>query len=120
MSSPPADNGSSSGESSQGNGHPPGWQGIAWKELVAGVKAGDDAAMEQLYKLFNRGIRYYLARQLGPRELEDKIHDNFIIVVNAIKRGDLREPERLMGFVRTVVRRSVAQEIEKLVHDRRE
>jgi RNA polymerase sigma-70 factor (ECF subfamily) len=76
--------------------------------------------MEHLYKLFSRGIRYYLCRQLGPQELEDKVHDTFLIVVNAIKRGDLREPERLMGFVRTVVRRQVAAYIENAVHLRRE
>ena len=76
--------------------------------------------MEQLYKLFSRGIRYYLCRQLGPQELEDKVHDTFLIVVNAIRRGDLREPERLMGFVRTVVRRQVAAYIETAVHTRRE
>ena len=93
---------------------------IEWSLLVDQIKAGQDAGMEQLYKLFSRGIRYYLCRQLGPQELEDKVHDTFLIVVNAIKRGDLREPERLMGFVRTVVRRQVAAYIEHAVHTRRE
>ncbi len=93
---------------------------VDWGMLVAQIKAGEDAGMEHLYKLFSRGIRYYLCRQLGPQELEDKVHDTFLIVVNAIKRGDLREPERLMGFVRTVVRRQVAAYIENAVHTRRE
>ena len=93
---------------------------VDWALLVAQIKAGEDAGMEHLYKLFSRGIRYYLCRQLGPQELEDKVHDTFLIVVNAIKRGDLREPERLMGFVRTVVRRQVAAYIENAVHTRRE
>ena len=93
---------------------------VQWTLLVEQIKAGDNAGMEQLYKLFSRGIRYYLCRQLGPQELEDKVHDTFLIVVNAIKRGDLREPERLMGFVRTVVRRQVAAYIETAVHTRRE
>ena len=97
-----------------------GYSPIEWGVLVSKIKAGDDAGMEQLYKLFSRGIRYYLCRQLGPQELEDKVHDTFLIVVNAIKRGDLREPERLMGFVRTVVRRQVAAYIETAVHTRRE
>src|SRR3954454_3467452 len=91
-----------------------------WGTLVSQIKAGEDAGMEHLYKLFSRGIRYYLCRQLGPQELEDKVHDTFLIVVNAIKRGDLREPERLMGFVRTVVRRQVAGYIEHAVHTRRD
>jgi RNA polymerase sigma factor (sigma-70 family) len=93
---------------------------VDWVALVDQIKAGEDAGMEQLYKLFSRGIRYYLCRQLGPQELEDKVHDTFLIVVNAVKRGDLREPERLMGFVRTVVRRQVAAYIETAVHTRRE
>lgn len=98
----------------------PSFTTVEWGELVAKVKAGEDEGMEQLYKLFSRGIRYYLCRQLGPQELEDKVHDTFLIVVNAIRRGDLREPERLMGFVRTVVRRQVAAYIESAVHTRRE
>ena len=97
-----------------------GFTAVDWSVLVAQIKAGEDAGMEQLYKLFSRGIRYYLCRQLGPQELEDKVHDTFLIVVNAIRRGDLREPERLMGFVRTVVRRQVAAYIEQAVHTRRE
>ena len=98
----------------------PGYSPVEWGILVSQIKAGEETGMEQLYKLFSRGIRYYLCRQLGPQELEDKVHDTFLIVVNAVRRGDLREPERLMGFVRTVVRRQVAAYIEQAVHNRRE
>lgn len=107
--------GGSAGKSSRQDLH-----AIDWSRLVQQIKAGHDEGMEQLYKLFSRGIRFYLCRQLGPQELEDKVHDTFLIVVNAIKRGDLREPDRLMGFVRTVVRRQVAAYIEQAVHTRRE
>ena len=93
---------------------------VDWPELVARIRRGDDSGMEDLYRVFARGIRFYLCRQLGPQELDDKIHDTFLIVVQAIRRGDLREPERLMGFVRTVVRRQVAAHIDQIVHSRRE
>jgi RNA polymerase sigma-70 factor, ECF subfamily len=36
---------------------------VDWAALVAQIKAGDHAGMEQLYKLFSRGVRYYLCRQ---------------------------------------------------------
>ena len=90
-----------------------------WRELVARVEASEPEGMEELYGLFYKGVRFYLCRQLGPQELDDKVHDTFLIVVQAIRRGDLREPERLMGFVRTVVRRQVAAHIECTVHQRR-
>jgi RNA polymerase sigma-70 factor (ECF subfamily) len=91
-----------------------------WFSLVERIKSGDQAAMTELYGLFSRGIRFYLCRQLGPQELDDKVHDTFLIVVNAVQRGDLREPERLMGFVRTIVRRQVAAYIDQAVQTRRE
>ena len=91
-----------------------------WQALVGRIQAGDELALEQLYNLFGRGVRYYLYRQLGPQELEDRLHDTFLIVVRAIQRADLREPERLMGFVRTVVRRQVAAYIDAAVQKRRE
>jgi RNA polymerase sigma factor (sigma-70 family) len=91
-----------------------------WSGLVARIQDGDPAAMEELYRLFSRGIRFYLCRQLGPQDLEDKVHDTFLIVVQAICRGELREPDRLMGFVRTVVRRQVAAHIDRAVQARRE
>ena len=91
-----------------------------WHELVARIRAGDAGGMEELYAVFSRGVRFYLCRQLGVQELEDKVHDTFLIVVQAIRRGELREPDRLMGFVRTVVRRQVAAYIDHAVQTRKE
>jgi RNA polymerase sigma-70 factor (ECF subfamily) len=93
---------------------------VNWQDLVGRIHKGDESGMEELYRLFGRGIRYYLCRQLGHQELDDKVHDTFVIVVQAIRRGELREPERLMGFVRTVVRRQVAAYIDEAVHSRRD
>jgi RNA polymerase sigma-70 factor, ECF subfamily len=67
--------------------------------------------MEDLYRVFSEGIRLYLWRHLGPQDLNDKVHDLFLIVTQSIRNGELREPERLMGYVRTVVRRQVAGHI---------
>jgi RNA polymerase sigma-70 factor (ECF subfamily) len=91
-----------------------------WSALVESIQNGELRGMEELYRVFSRGVRFYLCRQLGPQDLDDKVHDTFLIVVHAIRRGELREPDRLMGFVRTVVRRQVAAQIDRSVQSRRE
>ncbi len=91
-----------------------------WAQLVERIRFSQTDGMAELYHLFSKGVRFYLCRQLGVQELDDKVHDIFVVVVQAIRRGELREPERLMGFVRTVVRRQVAAHIDKAVQARRE
>jgi RNA polymerase sigma factor (sigma-70 family) len=90
-----------------------------WGDLVRRIRSGEPAAMEELYAVFGKGIRYFLLRNLGPGDLDDKVHDCFLIVAQAIRNGDLREPERLMGYVRTVVKRQVAASIDVAVQQRR-
>ena len=90
-----------------------------WAVLVQRIHDGDSAAMEELYGIFAKGIRYFLLRNLGPDDLDDKVHDCFVIVTQAIRNGDLREPERLMGYVRTVVKRQIAGSIDIAVQQRR-
>src|ERR1035441_2146031 len=90
-----------------------------WASLVERIQADDPSGMEELYGVFTTGIRFYLCRQLGPQDLDDKVHDVFLTIAQSIRRGDLREPERLMGYVRTVVRRQVAGNMGTAVEARR-
>jgi len=90
-----------------------------WAALVSRIRDGDSVAMAELYAIFGKGIRYFLLRNLGPDDLDDKVHDCFVIVTQAIRNGDLREPERLMGYVRTVVKRQIAASIDIAVQQRR-
>ena len=91
----------------------------SWSGLVERIRSGDPSAMEELYAVFAKGVRYYLWRQLGPQDLDDKVHDIFLIIAQSIQRGELREPDRLMGYVRTIVRRQVAAYIDRAVQSRR-
>jgi RNA polymerase sigma-70 factor, ECF subfamily len=86
-----------------------------WPSLIEKIRSNDEGGMEELYRFFSRGVRFFLWRQLGQQDMEDTVHDTFLIVAQAIRRGELREPERLMGFVWTVVRRQVAARIERSV-----
>lgn len=90
-----------------------------WSEIVTRIRDGEPAAMEELYAIFAKGIRYFLLRNLGSEDLDDRVHDCFVIVAEAIRKGDLRDPARLMGYVRTVVKRQIAASIELAVSKRR-
>jgi RNA polymerase sigma factor (sigma-70 family) len=61
-----------------------------------------------------------LASQLRQQDCRDKIHSIFIDVVVAIQHGQLRDPERLPGFARTIARRKVAGYIGTAIVDRRQ
>jgi RNA polymerase sigma-70 factor (ECF subfamily) len=106
-------------EEPSGGNRPDALQVPDWTTMVSGIREGDSVAMAQLYGIFAKGIRYFLLRNLGPQDLDDKVHDCFVIVTQAIQNGDLREPERLMGYVRTVVKRQIAASIDTAVQQRR-
>ena len=91
----------------------------SWTDLVTGIQAGDSTALEDLYRVFSKGVRFYLCHQLGSEELDDRVHDLFLIISQSIQRGELREPERLMGYVRTIARRQVAAHIDAAIQARR-
>lgn len=90
-----------------------------WAELVDRIRSGDSTATEELYHYFSRGVRLLLYRQLGPEHIDDRVHDLFLTVLESIRNGQLREPERLLGFIRTIVRRHTANAIMDSVEQRR-
>jgi RNA polymerase sigma-70 factor (ECF subfamily) len=92
---------------------------VDWKTMVELIRAGDSAGDEALYRNLASGARLFLQRRLGTQDVEDRVHDLFVIVVETIRRGELREPERLMGFVRTVLNRQLSLEISRIVQNRR-
>src|SRR6266699_7174595 len=88
---------------------------VDWQLVVEQIRQGDPAGEETLYKNLIGGARHFLQRRLGTQDVEDRIHDVFLIVVQTIRRGELREPERLMGFVRTVLYRQLNLAISRIV-----
>jgi RNA polymerase sigma-70 factor (ECF subfamily) len=92
---------------------------VDWKVTVQQIRDGDPAGEELLYSRLAAGARLFLRRKLRIEDVEDRVHDLFVTVVGAIRRGELREPERLMGFVRTILNRQLSLEIARLVQNRR-
>jgi RNA polymerase sigma-70 factor (ECF subfamily) len=88
--------------------------------LIENIQRGEEAGMDELYRMFSKGVRWMIQRRLGAEERDDLMHDAFTIVVQAIQRGDLRDPHCLMGYVMTVVRLQIAAAIDRRVRGRRE
>jgi RNA polymerase sigma-70 factor, ECF subfamily len=91
---------------------------LEWKAVVEQIRAGDTAGEVALYRNLATGARLFFQRRLGTQDVEDRVHDLFVIVVETIRRGALREPERLMGFVRTVLYRELNSTISQIIHTR--
>jgi RNA polymerase sigma-70 factor (ECF subfamily) len=88
-------------------------------QMVEGIQAGRAESMEELYRILLGHPRYFLIATIPVQDVEDRIHETFQLVVSAIQRGQLRDPERLMGFVRTVLRRQAMVQICQLAVGRR-
>ncbi len=91
----------------------------AWEALAKGLERGDEDAMQELYDVFAKGVRFTLFRQLGPEDLDDKVHDVFVTITQSVRNGELRDPSRLMGYIQTIVRRQIASYIDRAVSARR-
>ncbi len=51
-----------------------------------------------------RNFTYFIMRQLGHDDLQDKVHDVFVSAATAISAGKLRDSERLTPFLTTLTR----------------
>jgi RNA polymerase sigma factor (sigma-70 family) len=64
--------------------------------------------------------RAHLFRKIDPQSVNDQIHEITVIVLEAIRGGVLRDPRRVMGFVRTIARRRVAAFVRDSIRVRRQ
>ncbi|MCW5981317.1 MAG: sigma-70 family RNA polymerase sigma factor [Bryobacteraceae bacterium] len=81
------------------------------QRLVEEIRAGDPRAEEELYRVFGPGVRFLLYRRLGPEGSQDELQEVFLILLEAVRKGQLREPQRLEAFIRGVVQRRIARAI---------
>jgi RNA polymerase sigma-70 factor, ECF subfamily len=74
-------------------------------ELVERIRAGDRAAETRLVEVFSRPILMLLERHTSGRpEAQDLYQDTFRMALDKLRRGELREPERLAGFLASLAR----------------
>jgi RNA polymerase sigma-70 factor, ECF subfamily len=77
--------------------------------LAAALQAGEAAAEEELVRRFRPGLVALMrARTRDAETAPELANDTLLAVITAVRQGQLREPERLAGFVHGIARNVVA------------
>lgn len=83
-------------------------------ELVRKIQAGDVAAEGELISTYGRGVTILIHRASSDASAVDDLYQQtFQIVLEKIRRGDVREPERLSGFICSLARNLVIDHFRK-------
>src|SRR5206468_7967432 len=76
--------------------------------VISRIRANDRQAEAELVERYNRGVMIIIRRGVGnPAVAEDICQETFRIVIEKIRRGDVREPKKLSGFICGVARNQV-------------
>ena len=87
--------------------------------LAVRIAAGDRAAEERVVALFGRAVAVLLDRHTGNRpEAEDLYQETFRIALEKLRRGELREPEKLPGFLAQIARNLAIEHYRKAARRR--
>lgn len=74
-------------------------------DLVQRIRGGDPRAEEELIARFGEGLTFLLRRWTrGHSDAEDLYQETFRLALEKIRRGEVRDPERLAGFLRSLAR----------------
>ena len=74
-------------------------------ELVTRILAGEKAAESELVQQYCRGVLIILNRATGDYSLsEDLSQETFQLTLEKIRGGEVREPEKLSGFICSLAR----------------
>jgi RNA polymerase sigma-70 factor (ECF subfamily) len=83
-------------------------------QLVARILAGEKSAEDELVQQYSRGVSIILNRATGDRSVsEDLSQETFQIVLEKIRRGEIREPDRLSGFICSLARNLASDHFRK-------
>ena len=101
---------------------PPGGAGspeLTSLELVQRIREGDASAEGELVSRYDRGVRVLVARTSGDASaVEDLCQQTFQIALVKIRQGDVREPEKLSGFILSLARNLVIDHFRRAAADR--
>ncbi len=73
--------------------------------LVRRIRAGDREAEREMVERYSRGVTFLLLELTGRRDRADDLHqETFRLVLEKVRAGELREPNKLPAFIRQLAR----------------
>lgn len=83
--------------------------------IVSRILAGDAEAEGELVERYSRGINIIINKIVSNRSTtNDLSQETFRIVLEKIRRADLREPEKLSGFVCSIARNTALDYVRRV------
>ncbi len=74
-------------------------------DLVRRIQDGDRTAEAEIVSRFSEGLNFLLRRWARDRSVaEDLFQETFRIALEKIRKGELRDPDRLPGFLRSLAK----------------
>jgi RNA polymerase sigma-70 factor, ECF subfamily len=83
-------------------------------ELVSRIRSGERSAEDELVRRYSRGVSFVIRQSISDNSLaEDIYQDSFRLVLEKVRAGEVRDPDRLSGFVCSLVRNLVLDQFRK-------
>jgi RNA polymerase sigma-70 factor, ECF subfamily len=88
-------------------------------ELVSRIRAGDHQAEVELVERYSSVVMSIIRREVGATALADDLYqESFCIILEKVRRGDVREAEKLSWFVCGVARNQVILHFQRAARQR--
>lgn len=93
----------------------PAGEWAAAADLVRRIHEGEPGAEAELVARYQRGIAMIVAHACSDRSLVDDIcQETFRIAIERLRRGEVREPARLSGFMASLARNLVIEHFRRV------
>jgi RNA polymerase sigma-70 factor (ECF subfamily) len=84
-------------------------------DLVRRIQTGDAGAEAALVRRYARGIAIIVARASSDRgAVDDLCQETFRVALERVRRGEVRDPDRLSGFICSLARNLVIEHFRRV------
>jgi RNA polymerase sigma-70 factor, ECF subfamily len=77
--------------------------------LVSRIRAGERSAEDELVRRFSRGVSIIIGQSVADPAAADVYQETFRLALVKVRAGEVRDPERLGGFIAGIARSLVIE-----------